>query len=145
MKLLLLLLSIGLCLLGCASSTQKDAGDTDTTAAETMRPRPSPSIAPGTAKVTALVQRYEAQDNHYVCTLKIEEVAAYGAGTPALPVGTEIDVVVSKALFKDDPDGSKAAAMLAIGHAVSITLKHLTAATAGEAPPAPSWRAVTIE
>ena len=143
MKLLLLLTLISLCLLGCASSTQKDAGDADTTAADKTPSRPPQAIAPGTANVSATVLGYEERDHHYLGTLRIEQVDAYGAGTPPLPVGTEIDVVISKALFQEDPDGSKAAAMLAPDQPIAVTLKHQKAAQTGDAPPA-SWRAIAL-
>ncbi len=147
-SLLLIAMAFSLLLAGCASGAKNEAGepsmDEDTTASN-QRPRPRPSIAPGTAKATARVQGYEARDHHYVCTLEIEKVDEYGAGTPALPVGTEIDVVIPKALFGDDPDGAKASAMLAADRAVAVTLKYQTAATAGDASPPPPWRALAIQ
>ena len=143
MKIMLLLLLISPCLLGCASSTQQDAGDTDTTAAGKTASQPPLSTAPGTAHVSVTVLGYEERDYHYLSTLRIEHVEAYGAATPALPVGTEIDVVISKALFKDDPDGSKATALLAPDQPLALTLRHQKAAQVGDAPP-PSWRAIAL-
>lgn len=146
MKTILLLAAIGLSLLlvGCASGTKNDATQEPEDTAETDPKRPPAAIAPGTAKATALVLGYEERDHHYLSTLKIEQVDGYGAGTPALPVGTEIVVVVPKALFDEDPDGAKASAMLATDHTVAVTLKHLTSATVGDEPPSPSWRALAI-
>ena len=146
MKTILLLAAIGLSLLlvGCASGTKNDATQEPEDTAETDPKRPPAAIAPGTAKATVLVLGYEERDHHYLSTLKIEQVDGYGAGTPALPVGTEIVVVVPKALFDEDPDGAKASAMLATDHTVAVTLKHLRSATVGDEPPSPSWRALAI-
>ena len=144
-----MLLAIGLSLLlaGCASGAKNEAGEPavgEDTTASNRRARPRQTIAPGTAEASARVQGYDTHDHHYVCSLQIKEVTEYGAGTPALPVGTEINVVIPKALFGDDPGGAKAAAMLATDQIIALTLKHQTAATAGDAPPSPRWRALAL-
>ncbi len=128
-------------LVGCMTSKQEEI---DPSTETPSRPPAAQAPAPGTAIASARVLGYEERDHHYLSMLKIEQVDDYGAGTPALPVGTEIVVVISKALFDEDPDGAKAAAMLATDHVVAVTLKHLTSATVGDEPPPPSWRALAI-
>ena len=129
---------LGMLALAACSTSKQDEPE----AMPGERPMPEATPAPGTAKASARVVGYAMQEDHYVATLRIEEVEAYGAGTPVLPVGTEVAVVVSKALF--DGDASKAEMMLATDHVVAITLSRVQRADTGEDPPPPQWRAVSI-
>ena len=144
MKTILLLacfVCVTVLLVGCTTSKQEDAESPPETQS---RPPAAQTPAPGTANVAAVVLGYEEKEHHYLTTLKIEQVEGYGAGAPALPVGTEIAVVISKALFDEDPDGAKAAATLATDQSVAATLQYSTAAAVGDEPPPPSWRALAI-
>lgn len=103
-----------------------------------------PAPAPGTAMATALVKGCEEKDDRFRCTLLIEEVNGYGASTPPLPVGSEVEVAVPKSVFGEDTDGSKAAAMLVLNNVITVTLRHRQSlSTDGDTPPA--WHVLQIE
>ncbi len=132
----------GCCLLlaACFSSKKDEQAEAP---APAQTPTPS-SMAPGTVKAAALVLGHEEHEQHYLCRLKIQRVDSYGANTPPLPVGSEIEVIMPKTLFGDDPEGSVASEMLAPDHAVAVTLRHRLA-PATEGPPPTPWRAVEIQ
>ena len=146
LSLLLIMFSLSLLLVGCVSSTQNKSTDTsaegDTTAEGETMPPPPPALAPSNARVSAVVRSYQDADNAYVCTLEIQEVQRYGAGTPPLPVGSEVEVFMRKILFGDDPDGTIAAERLQTGQTIDVTLRHQQAPEGS--PSAPSWEAVQI-
>ena len=140
--LLLAILGLSLLLVGCASSTQNKSHEAETDTTVTTQPTPAPpALAPGNAHVSATVVGYQAEQNAYVCTLKIKQVHRYGASTPPLPVGAEIAVLMRKTLFGDDPDGTKAAEQLQTGQEIEVTLKRQQVPEGGTAPP---WRAVQL-
>ncbi|HMB89908.1 MAG TPA: hypothetical protein VKP65_03620 [Rhodothermales bacterium] len=104
----------------------------------------SPAPAPGTAMVSALVKGCEEKDDSFLCTLLIEQVDGYGASTPPLPVGSEVDVAVPKSVLGEASDGSQAAALLAIDNRVAVTLQHRQVlSTDGDTPPV--WRVIAIQ
>ncbi|MFB3131507.1 MAG: hypothetical protein ACE10K_03185 [Rhodothermales bacterium] len=103
-------------------------------------PLPPPALAPSNARVSAVVRSYRDADSAYVCILEIQEVQSYGAGTPPLPVGSEVEVFMRKILFGDDPDGTIAAERLQTGQTIDVTLRHQQAPEGS----APSWEAVQI-
>ena len=121
MKTAILLLTLGLSLLlvGCASGTKNEAGEPSTDEGTT-----APALGPGSARVSATVIGYQEVQNAFLCTLNIQQVHRYGASTPPLPVGTEIEVLMHKRLFGEDPDGTNAAAHLQAGKAMEVTLSH---------------------
>jgi hypothetical protein len=139
MKLLLLILmSFALLSSACSFSKKEEPGE------ESMeKATPPPAPAPGTAMATALVTGCDEKDDSFRCTFLIEQVAGYGASTPPLPVGSEVEVAVPKSVFGEDADGSKAAAMLALNNVVTVTLRHRQVmSTDGDTPPV--WRVIDI-
>jgi len=63
-------------------------------------PEPKPAPAPGSAVVQALVQSVDRTADAILCTLQIEKVTAYGAGTPSIGKDSMLTLEVDPTVFK---------------------------------------------
>ncbi len=93
-------LIVGLMLLvgACQASRQGEGpavADADTASDAQRRSAVEPGPAPGTVRVRATVRacRQEAASD-YRCRLEIREVIAYGAATPVLDAGSDVEVQI---------------------------------------------------
>lgn len=90
-----LVVGLLLCVGACQATQQEkqDAADADTVSEGQRRPAVDPGPAPGTARVRVTVRdcRLHAASD-YRCQIEVREVVAYGASTPVLDAGQDVEV-----------------------------------------------------
>lgn len=59
----------------------------------------SESLSPETARVEALIIKYNEKNNYYSCRIRIKKALAYGPATPPLAEGSEISIEIAKDLL----------------------------------------------
>ena len=129
---------LGASLSACSASKKRKQVQDDV-----EQPEPPPPVAPGTARVSLEILEVEETASGYQCAVKILGVDAYGAGTPPLPVGSEISVLVSHEVAANSEAAKTGNAFLASGMTTEMTLLHR------EAPRMPGvtlppWRATQV-
>jgi hypothetical protein len=104
--------------------------------AEAATPPSAPALAPQTARVTATVENTSEQGNAYICAIKIAHTHGYGASTPPLASGSEIQARIQKTVTGSDKFSQS-------GVTVEITLR-FQKPLATMQPPPPSWNIIAV-
>ena len=151
MNLFAILLTVTLSLaLGMCSGSKKNQLDAqDEAVADSamptppLPPPPPGPIAPGSAKITAEVLRFDSTDGGYISTIRVIEVHGYGSATPPLAPESELEVQFHNAVLSGadmTPEDNR----LAPGSRVTLTIKHRELSKL-MGNPSPSWQALTIQ
>jgi len=93
--LIVVMFFIGVVIISCNSSRSSE----DKMSKEnpkTEKPDPSIPPSPGQADVKALVKDLSENASNIIADVSIGEVLAYGASTPPLAPGTEVNILISK-------------------------------------------------
>ena len=138
----LLIISACLLYLACASTKEKD----------TLAPpvkndfvsEKAVGMPPGAANITAEVIDYEEVGQRIHCRLQVLQVHGYGAGTPPLPVGTELVVLVRGDLLESGAGERDVGELLAKGNTLETMIQHQDAPSVS-ASSVPSWRMLSIQ
>ena len=87
---------------GNKKSTKQSGSDSNQTAKEEIQspPEPQPAPAPGTAIVQGLVRSVDESQHSVTCTVEIEKINGYGAGTPAISKGSAITIDMGQTLYE---------------------------------------------
>lgn len=130
-----------LLLMGCTSAKPDEPDPAPATAqADTARPKmplPAPAPAPRTARVTLTVAGCTPEAEAHRCRITVQQIHAYGMGTPLLSTTTETEVLVRDAAL-----GRNAALFLNAQGPVEATLRSLEPRKADQN--APAWAVVNV-
>lgn len=122
-------------------------GATFVSACTTARPDDTPeaptsaTLAPRSAHVAATILQCSDRDDRFDCTLRVEQVHAYGAATRPLSRGTELDVRVRKTLLEDASASSTNT--WHEGQRLTLTLQHQEGVATADGP-VTVWRVIRI-
>lgn len=140
-------LFIGVLVLVCScsmcASSRDEPPEAARTEADPAPPVVPPPMAPNQVRVSATSIASQKEPRGDVLTVRIDTVAGYGAGTPPLAVGTEIDVQVPQHLI-DQLEPAVLDAMRTPGRVSTFTLMHQPASALLDSDRTP-WRAVVIQ
>ena len=108
-KVVLFFTAVLLILNGCAGSSENGKKTEDLSpVSKPLPPDPQKKLAPGTARIEAILLGTNEQDNNTSCVLRVEKVLGYGMATRPVGVGTELTVDMtgfkSKTFSEDKKD-----------------------------------------
>ena len=106
-------------------------------------PSPPPPIAPGTAQITATILSAEETEAGFHCILRVEQVLRYGATTPPLPAGADIQALVASHVIESMAPETSMKSLIEPASMLKITLKH-TGMGQMLGSTGPEWRVTTI-
>ena len=131
---------IVLTLAACASSKKRKRNQAEAEQTATAPPNVAP-VSPGSAQVAVKILSFEETPGGYHCRIKVQRVDAYGSGTPPLPEGSDIEILVRKdILFQSEPS-KDASEILAADTPIEMILRYQKAPEFGGVK-SPLWHVV---
>jgi len=127
---------------GEKESTRESQNTLDNENKVDVPPEPNPAPAPGSAVVQAFIQSIDSTANAAFCTIKVEEVTAYGAGTPALAKGSTLKIEVPPTVLEKNKKELVAENKLLL-HIASA--KNIRLNTGSDDKDSISWKLISIK
>ena len=105
----------------CATSNKVENKVKKAKKEQPSSPLPHSTLAPGTARILAEVLSHKELNQRRMCEILIKKVLEYGSTTPPLPIGTKLEIEISKTFV--DKNETRLSEILKESQPVELTIR----------------------